>query len=176
MALSWWIKLKSRLRNDNKPQAIFYGRVKLLCAAMRPSRGRWRHPRASRRMTSSHGLHLKTYVLILFIILFAPLGNVLLSKGMKNVDASPCKILKAWAAYLCRCLRRPTSGWALDPCCCFSFVPAGAFVGRLQFRAAGIRYFLRRGGLARAFRAERVHHAYALDRRACNMFGGAGGG
>jgi drug/metabolite transporter (DMT)-like permease len=36
-------------------------------------------------MTQSHGLHLKTYVLILFIILFAPLGNVLLSKGMKNV-------------------------------------------------------------------------------------------
>ena len=52
---------------------------------MRPFRGRWRHPRVSRRMTSSHGLHLKTYVLILFIILFAPLGNVLLSKGMKNV-------------------------------------------------------------------------------------------
>ena len=38
-------------------------------------------------MTSSQGLHLKTYVLILFIILFAPLGNVLLSKGMKNVGA-----------------------------------------------------------------------------------------
>lgn len=36
-------------------------------------------------MTPSHGLHLKTYVLILLIILFAPLGNVLLSKGMKNV-------------------------------------------------------------------------------------------
>jgi drug/metabolite transporter (DMT)-like permease len=38
-------------------------------------------------MTSSQGLHLKTYVLILFIILFAPLGNVLLSRGMKNVGA-----------------------------------------------------------------------------------------
>ncbi|MFY9805583.1 MAG: EamA family transporter [Candidatus Acidiferrales bacterium] len=38
-------------------------------------------------MTSSHGLHLKTYVLILFVIIFAPLGNVLLSKGMKNVGA-----------------------------------------------------------------------------------------
>ena len=38
-------------------------------------------------MTPSHELHLKTYVLILFIILFAPLGNVLLSKGMKNVGA-----------------------------------------------------------------------------------------
>lgn len=34
----------------------------------------------------SAGLHFKTYVLILFIIIFAPLGNVLLSKGMKTVD------------------------------------------------------------------------------------------
>jgi drug/metabolite transporter (DMT)-like permease len=32
-------------------------------------------------------LHLKTYVLILLVIIFAPLGNVLLSKGMKNVGA-----------------------------------------------------------------------------------------
>jgi drug/metabolite transporter (DMT)-like permease len=38
-------------------------------------------------MTSSQGLHFKTYVLILLIILFAPLGNVLLSKGMKDVGA-----------------------------------------------------------------------------------------
>ena len=33
------------------------------------------------------GLHLKTYVLIMLVIIFAPLGNVLLSKGMKNVGA-----------------------------------------------------------------------------------------
>lgn len=32
-------------------------------------------------------LHLKTYLLILLVIVFAPLGNVLLSKGMKNVGA-----------------------------------------------------------------------------------------
>jgi drug/metabolite transporter (DMT)-like permease len=32
-------------------------------------------------------LHLKTYLLILLVIIFAPLGNVLLSKGMKNVGA-----------------------------------------------------------------------------------------
>ncbi len=36
-------------------------------------------------MTESPGLHLKTYLLILMIVIFAPLGNVLLSKGMKNV-------------------------------------------------------------------------------------------
>jgi drug/metabolite transporter (DMT)-like permease len=39
-------------------------------------------------MKDSPGLHLKTYVLILFIVLFAPLGNVLLSKGMKGVGSA----------------------------------------------------------------------------------------
>jgi uncharacterized membrane protein len=36
-------------------------------------------------MTDSPGLHLKTYLLILMIVIFAPLGNVLLGKGMKNI-------------------------------------------------------------------------------------------
>jgi drug/metabolite transporter (DMT)-like permease len=39
-------------------------------------------------MKDSPGLHLKTYVLILFMVLFAPLGNVLLSKGMKGVGSA----------------------------------------------------------------------------------------
>jgi len=43
-------------------------------------------------MKDSPGLHLKTYVFILFIVLFAPLGNVLLSKGMKGVGSA-----KNWA-------------------------------------------------------------------------------
>jgi len=43
-------------------------------------------------MKDSPGLHLKTYILILFIVLFAPLGNVLLSKGMKGVGSA-----KDWA-------------------------------------------------------------------------------
>ena len=34
------------------------------------------------------GLHLKTYVLILFIAFFAPLGNILLSKGMKTIGSA----------------------------------------------------------------------------------------
>ena len=37
-------------------------------------------------------LHLKTYILILFIVFFAPLGNVLLSKGMKGIGSA-----KNWA-------------------------------------------------------------------------------
>lgn len=36
-------------------------------------------------MKESHGLHLKTYVFLFFIVIFAPLGNTLLGKGMKTV-------------------------------------------------------------------------------------------
>jgi len=43
-------------------------------------------------MKDSPGLHLKTYVLILFMVFFAPLGNVLLSKGMKGIGSA-----KYWA-------------------------------------------------------------------------------
>lgn len=36
-------------------------------------------------MKESQGLHLKTYVFIFLIVVFAPLGNTLLGKGMKGV-------------------------------------------------------------------------------------------
>jgi drug/metabolite transporter (DMT)-like permease len=36
-------------------------------------------------MKSFSEFHLKTYILILFIVVFAPTGNVLLSKGMKSI-------------------------------------------------------------------------------------------
>lgn len=39
------------------------------------------------RMKESHGLHLKTYLFIIFIVAFAPLGNTLLGKGMKGIGA-----------------------------------------------------------------------------------------
>lgn len=38
-------------------------------------------------MSTSHGLHLKTYCMLLIMVLFAPLGNVLLGKGMKEVGS-----------------------------------------------------------------------------------------
>ena len=38
-------------------------------------------------MNSSAGLHLKTYLLILLMVIFGPLGNVLLGKGMKSIGA-----------------------------------------------------------------------------------------
>src|SRR6266705_2979071 len=43
-------------------------------------------------MKDSPGLHLKNYLLILLIVCFAPLGNVLLSKGMKGAGSA-----KNWA-------------------------------------------------------------------------------
>jgi drug/metabolite transporter (DMT)-like permease len=40
------------------------------------------------RMKDSPGLHLKTFLMILVIVIFAPLGNVLLSKGMKDMGSA----------------------------------------------------------------------------------------
>jgi drug/metabolite transporter (DMT)-like permease len=39
-------------------------------------------------MTSSPGLHFKTYCMILIMVVFGPLGNVLLGRGMKNVSSA----------------------------------------------------------------------------------------
>jgi drug/metabolite transporter (DMT)-like permease len=36
-------------------------------------------------MNSPAGLHLKTYVLIFLMVIFGPLGNVMLGKGMKQI-------------------------------------------------------------------------------------------
>jgi drug/metabolite transporter (DMT)-like permease len=44
--------------------------------------------RASNRMKNVPVPHLKTYIFLLFIALFAPLGNVLLSKGMQGVGSA----------------------------------------------------------------------------------------
>ncbi len=38
-------------------------------------------------MKSSAGLHFKTYLLVFLMVLFGPLGNVLLGKGMKHIGA-----------------------------------------------------------------------------------------
>jgi uncharacterized membrane protein len=49
-------------------------------------------------MKSSGDLHLKTYLLILWMVVFGPLGNILLGKGMKQVGPlaveSPAEILQ----------------------------------------------------------------------------------
>jgi len=48
-------------------------------------------------MKSSGDLHLKTYLVILWMVVFGPLGNILLGKGMKQVGplavGSPAELL-----------------------------------------------------------------------------------
>lgn len=39
-------------------------------------------------MTSPPSLHLKTYCMILIMVIFGPLGNALLGKGMKNLGSA----------------------------------------------------------------------------------------
>ena len=39
-------------------------------------------------MKDSPGFHFKTYLFLFFIVLFAPLGNVLLGKGMKGIGSA----------------------------------------------------------------------------------------
>jgi len=39
-------------------------------------------------MKSARGLHLKTYCMILIMVIFGPLGNTLLGKGMRNVGSA----------------------------------------------------------------------------------------
>lgn len=39
-------------------------------------------------MKSGPGLHLKTFLALFFIVVFSPLGNVLLGKGMKGVGSA----------------------------------------------------------------------------------------
>lgn len=55
-------------------------------------------------MKEAAGFHSKTYLLIAFIAVFAPLGNVLLGKGMQHVgsakDWAPREILQILARIL----------------------------------------------------------------------------
>lgn len=62
--------------------------------------------RVFRRMKSFSDFHLKTYILIFFVVIFAPTGNVLLSKGMKTV--SPIR-LHSLSDFLQLCARVFTS-------------------------------------------------------------------
>lgn len=59
-------------------------------------------------MTSRAGLHFKTYCMLLIMIVFAPLGNVMLGKGMKNAGT-----VATWAPseLLHMALRVFTSGY-----------------------------------------------------------------
>ena len=55
-------------------------------------------------MRESTSVHLKTYFMLALMIVFAPLGNVLLGKGMKGVSAAASwqPAASSWAAAVAR--------------------------------------------------------------------------
>lgn len=55
-------------------------------------------------MSSAGGLHIKTYLLIFLMVIFGPLGNVLLGKGMKRIGAVPVETLAPAFSTLSRVL------------------------------------------------------------------------
>jgi drug/metabolite transporter (DMT)-like permease len=62
-------------------------------------------------MKSGGSLHLKTYLFILFMVVFGPLGNVLLGKGMKRIGAIQVASLAQVGHFLLRILTSATI-WA----------------------------------------------------------------
>ncbi|MGD0514388.1 MAG: EamA family transporter [Terriglobales bacterium] len=59
-------------------------------------------------MKSSSSLHFKTYLLILIMVIFGPLGNVLLGKGMKRIGAASMGTPAELIDLLARVLRSGT--------------------------------------------------------------------
>jgi drug/metabolite transporter (DMT)-like permease len=62
-------------------------------------------------MKSAGSLHFKTYLFILFMVVFGPLGNVLLGKGMKRIGAVQVANLPQALHLLSRILASPAI-WA----------------------------------------------------------------
>jgi drug/metabolite transporter (DMT)-like permease len=58
-------------------------------------------------MKDSPALHLKTYLFLFFIVLFAPLGNVMLGKGMKDIGSAKNWSLAGLLPVLVRILSSP---------------------------------------------------------------------
>jgi uncharacterized membrane protein len=59
-------------------------------------------------MKSSSSLHFKTYLLILIMVIFGPLGNVLLGRGMKRIGAASMGTPAELIDLLARVLRSGT--------------------------------------------------------------------
>jgi uncharacterized membrane protein len=59
-------------------------------------------------MKTASGLHFKTYILIFFMVIFGPLGNVLLAKGMKGAGAAGIHNAKGMMALAAMAIRSGT--------------------------------------------------------------------
>jgi hypothetical protein len=62
-------------------------------------------------MKSSAGLRFKTYLLILLMVIFGPLGNVLLGKGMQRIGAASITTTAEALDLLSRVLTSARFGW-----------------------------------------------------------------
>ena len=72
-------------------------------------------------MKSAVSLHLKTYLLLAFMVIFGPLGNVMLGKGMRRVGPVSLATPGAWFDMLGRVLPSGTI-WLGIACLCIFFV------------------------------------------------------
>ncbi len=108
---------------------------------------------ATHHSNAHSGRHFKTYFLILLVIIFSPLGNVLLSTGMKQVGPMTFHSASQFFGVFAQVF---TSGaiWLgiASLFVVFHFVHAGLVLGRLQLCAAGDSDGLRDRSPARAFR------------------------
>ena len=103
-------------------------------------------------MTSSEGLHLKTYIFLLIMVTFGPLGDVFLGKGMKTVGAAGSRAPARCFHFFARAFTSGTvwlGNWIAARV--FHRLHFGAFLGGFQFRAAGFFDFLCDRGAARPF-------------------------
>jgi hypothetical protein len=72
-------------------------------------------------MKSAVSLHLKTYLLLAFMVIFGPLGNVMLGMGMRRVGPVSLATPGAWFDMLGRVLGSGTI-WLGILCLCIFFV------------------------------------------------------
>ena len=122
------------------------------------------------RTTRSSGLHVKTCLWIFVMVIFGPLGNILLRKGMKVTTApavwTPAEIAGA-------AVRAFGSGTRLARDRVPHHLPdrqhAGPVVGRLQLRPAHVGRGVRRRRAAGLLCAGRGRLAHPLDWRGCDL-------
>ena len=123
-----------------------------------------------------HHLRFKTFVMILLVVIFSPVGNVLLGKGMKDVGplafGNPADAVQT----ALKIFTSPFIGLGIASLILFCGLHAGALVGGLQLRAAGRVDCLRRRGRARAFRAARTGGTDTLGRSFRDLRGCVRGG
>ena len=109
------------------------------------------------------GRHFKTYFLILLVVIFSPLGNVLLSTGMKQVGPMTFHTASEFVSVFARVFTSGAIWLGIASLFAYFISSAGLVLGRLQLRAASHGDGLRDRSPARAFRFARNSHTSALD-------------